>query len=587
MTKPSNTKLERVAVQAIENESLKYNLVPNIPVGDKGISFDGDIEVMKDDSESKEALMGKVPVQIKGNYVERFSEGNRSYSLDLAHYRNFYNQSGALLFVVEINRKLETKIFYRHLLPVDLREIINKFGNQGSRSVQLRPLSETDLYKICMLFLSESKKQAPILLENNPFKKNDYTSFRMNSLTFNPMQEETSNIFEHDFIMYGTYGNLALPIGITRITEEIIRLEETVIVEGKGIKVSCEVKRSSKQISILMEDSIEFIILNTSNFKVETVCFKSIETQLKLLPILKAIFTGKNVEFKELGASLDGGKPNDIGLVSNIDYLYQLFVKLQNAFLIVGLDESTEFINENEIFFENANSFIRLIINHELTLLNIKKYESVVGFVLLDFAGIKFTIFVFPNSENPIINGFSKDLIIKDTRIDFDGQSYPVSPYIKLSKEGLALSQNLNFEIIRESFDLIEPFANEQLFIHTNDFCLNCIGAYEESGKKEFLELAKYIYSKYEKGLNETSEIIIRINQLQLNYRLNEVLTEYEENQLIKLKMSSSNDEVLFCTSVLLGSKKEAQFFFNKLNKDVQLYYENLPIYNLYVNIKN
>lgn len=78
--------------------------------------------------------------------------------------------------------------------------------------------------------------------------------------------------------------------------------------------------------------------------------------------------------------------------------------------------------------------------------------------------------------------------------------------------------------------------------------------------------------------------MIIRINQLQINYRLNEGLTDSEENELIELKRSSSNEEVLFCTSVLLGSKKEAQFFFNRLNKDTQSYYKKLPIYNLYTN---
>ncbi|MGG0664858.1 hypothetical protein ABE042_12175 [Viridibacillus arvi] len=584
MIKPSNTKLERLAVQAVENEALKFNLIPNIPVGDKGISFDGDIEVMKDNGESKDSLLGKVPVQVKGNYVENFSIGKRSYPLELAHYRNFYNQNGALLFVIEINKKLETKIFYRHLLPVDLRDLIVKYGNQGTRSVELRPLSETNLYRICMLFLSESKKQAPILLENNPFKKEDFTSFRMTSLTFNPVQEETSNIYEHDFIMYGTYGNLSLPIGIARIIGEIEQLEVTVIVDGEGTKVNCELRRGPKQISILMEDSIEIKVQNTSTFEVNFIRFKSIVTQLKLLPILKAIFTGKKVEFTELQASIDGGKPKDKELIADIDDLYQLFVKLQNTFLILNIDESTEFIDEGERFIKNANSFISLVIDHDVTQLNIEyQPELVAGFILIDFAGIKFTFFLSPNTS--IINGFSKDLITRNTCLVVEDESYPASPYIKLSKEGLALSQNLDLKIIKESFDLIEPFANEHVFTFTNGFCLNCIGAYEISGNKEFLELANYIYAKYENGLNENSRLIIRINQLQVNYRLNKALTNSEENELIELKMSSSNEEVLFCTSVLLSSRTEAQFFFNKLNSEIQTYYKNLPIYNLYLNI--
>lgn len=92
MAKLSNQKKERQTVNAIEylaNLPDSY-LIPDIPVGDKGISFDGHISVMKDDSETKESLIGRVPVQVKGTEIEHFTEGIRSFSFELADYRNFF-----------------------------------------------------------------------------------------------------------------------------------------------------------------------------------------------------------------------------------------------------------------------------------------------------------------------------------------------------------------------------------------------------------------------------------------------------------------------------------------------------------------
>lgn len=113
MGKLSNNKIERRAVEAIEAfaNALDVPLKPNIPDGDKGISFDGDIEVFKDFSESVESLIGKVPVQVKGTLVEEFTTGPRKFRIDMEHLKNYLNSQGVLYFVVEI-KKMENLRFF-------------------------------------------------------------------------------------------------------------------------------------------------------------------------------------------------------------------------------------------------------------------------------------------------------------------------------------------------------------------------------------------------------------------------------------------------------------------------------------------
>lgn len=89
MANLSNSKIELIAVGAVEWEANKpsSNLVPNITKGDKGVSFDGEIELFIDDSQTVESRYGSVTVQVKGTQVQNFTEGNRKFPLKLAHYR--------------------------------------------------------------------------------------------------------------------------------------------------------------------------------------------------------------------------------------------------------------------------------------------------------------------------------------------------------------------------------------------------------------------------------------------------------------------------------------------------------------------
>ncbi|MGE8001500.1 DUF4365 domain-containing protein [Lysinibacillus sp. NPDC093190] len=173
----SNSQLEMFAVNAVKTAATLDSLTPEIPTGDKGISFDGHIDVMQNTSEKRSAFLGKVPVQVKGTNVKHFSGLKRSFSLELDHYRNFYKTSGAILFVVEIDNLANTKIFYKQLLPVKLKSLINQYGHQQKRQITLRALSETTIRNVCSGFLTESRKQPINVVDHSPFKKQDFTSF--------------------------------------------------------------------------------------------------------------------------------------------------------------------------------------------------------------------------------------------------------------------------------------------------------------------------------------------------------------------------------------------------------------------------
>ena len=596
MFKLSKKKLERMAVEAVISEANKPNslLVANIPVGDKGISFDGEIEVFKDDSESVESLIGKVPVQVKGTQVSEFTQGNRTFPIRLDHLRNYYNSQGVVLFVVEIKASGEKKIFYKQLLPTELREIIKKYGEekkQKQRTIELRPLSETTLDAVCRKFLRESKKQPLLLIEHNPFKKDEFTFFELTSLTFNPNKPETSNIFEHDFTIYGIKETLTVPLERGRVHSITIKNRKgKFYTNGQEYEFNIRITfEQNRTIIIVIEDSLEleFIpIYNKFNFRI--VKFKSLSTQLKIVPFIMDFLSDTSIEFKINTHSIkyEYKLQNSNVIIKDFQKLHSTLIKLKSIFevLKVPLETSIEQEDGNlNKLMDQINSFVEMFLENKCHNLQINEPEKA-KFTLFKLGSLELVLFYNPDSVPILSNAFSEEFILKDTRIVVGDNTYPHSPYIMLTDSALARGANVNLEIIKKSFESFNPFSNEITASVTNEFCLKCINAYDLSKNKQFLYLAEHIYKSYE-GENLDPNVIL-INQAQIKLRDNGSLTDDDIEKLIKSKQSDpENIELQFCASVLLESKHEAKMYFNQLDADRQNYYKKLPIYTLFTKI--
>lgn len=133
----------------------------------------------------------------------------------------------------------------------------------------------------------------------------------MSSLKFNP--EKDTDIKEHDFTLYGVMGELQVPIGILKLIGEVSEQLETFLVEGteyKDVMVESEINKSSNYVTFTFENSLEIKESNDKNFKFDIKKFISVDTQLKTLPILIAILSGKKIIFKESDHVIEGAQIN-------------------------------------------------------------------------------------------------------------------------------------------------------------------------------------------------------------------------------------------------------------------------------------
>ncbi|PIJ98073.1 hypothetical protein [Lysinibacillus sphaericus] len=579
----SNMQLETFAVNAVTTAATLYSLIPDIPTGDKGISFDGHIDVMQDKSESKIAFKGKVPVQVKGTGVRRFSGPTRNYSLELDHFRNFYKANGAILFVVEVDESANTKIFYKQLLPYELKILINQYGQQQTRQISLRALDNTNIGIVCHRFLAESRKQPISLVEHNPFKKQHFNSFRMSSLTFEP--EKDTDIEEHDFTLYGVMGELQIPIGIIKLIGEISERLETFIIDGteyKNVLVEIEVSKSTNNVIFTFENSLVIKVTDEKNFKFDIKKFISVDTQLKILPILIALLSGKKIIFKDTGHVLNEARINDPTILFRVKRLYEDFSNLKEAFNIMGVDIKTVFKDEPSTIQQKIRLFVDAIVKNNFT-----NNDEGRQFYTFEIGGLIFLIYKQTEPNPHFINAFSEEVVFKETLLEIRDseddeliKKCPTSIFIKMEPYELISIINIDFEMIFKSFEKITPIMEAFQFI--NAFCLNCVTAYDQSNRVEFLYLANRIYSLHTGGLEDNEEQIIRINQMQILKRINGNLTNEQTKELMQMKRNSDNDQLDFCTSVLLGGTLEAQTIFEGFQDQIKEAYKAYPIYRLY-----
>ncbi|KAA1038363.1 hypothetical protein ERX35_008425, partial [Macrococcus equipercicus] len=124
----SSKRIEELAVNIVKNLFL-FNcdrITPEIPDNDRSVSFDGKLILNSNGDDSKKSYLSSIPVQVKGQSVQKYSNEKMTYyNIDYHTFDNFQIEDGAVLFVVEINpEKLKlARIYYKYLDTNELEDI--------------------------------------------------------------------------------------------------------------------------------------------------------------------------------------------------------------------------------------------------------------------------------------------------------------------------------------------------------------------------------------------------------------------------------------------------------------------------------
>ncbi|GEN49086.1 DUF4365 domain-containing protein [Ligilactobacillus pobuzihii] len=185
-------RIEEIAVSEVKQLFLKHSkrLNSELSQNDKGISFDGSIILFKDEAMSKRSYLSKIPVQVKGTEVKKFSKKVASYNkIDKSTFKNFQLEDGVVFFYVELlqGSSLKSKIFFKFLDVDTLEQTLENIEEKGqsTKTIELNEIQTTDnLDKIFNDIAVKRKARGFSNARMETYLKNDST-FKTDSDLFN------------------------------------------------------------------------------------------------------------------------------------------------------------------------------------------------------------------------------------------------------------------------------------------------------------------------------------------------------------------------------------------------------------------
>ena len=97
----NSIQIETLAVNAVKDSILMSDyLIPFINDNDKEPSWDGKVYIYKDKNCTKDNLIGRLPVQVKGKECDDLSKEEISYSMNVVDLNNYLDDGGAILLDV-------------------------------------------------------------------------------------------------------------------------------------------------------------------------------------------------------------------------------------------------------------------------------------------------------------------------------------------------------------------------------------------------------------------------------------------------------------------------------------------------------
>jgi len=185
-------KIENIAINAINNEICKYDvLISDIEKNDKTISLDGSIDLYKTKQLTAQNHLGKIPVQIKGKTVKKFSTVLIKHNVKKVDLKNFIQDGkGAIYFVVEILPSSKTKIYYHVFSLENTNKILENMKKDAkTKSIEFQELKSNELIEKIVEVYNSWEKSTTRIEKIKKEIKTEVTSSKEDIMEQNRMSE--------------------------------------------------------------------------------------------------------------------------------------------------------------------------------------------------------------------------------------------------------------------------------------------------------------------------------------------------------------------------------------------------------------
>lgn len=587
--------VERMAVTHIEsiiNRPYTY-LQSHITVGDKGVSYDGTIDVFDSHSQTKKNFSGSVPVQVKGKYAKKFSKTNNvSYSISVDDLRNYYNNGGAIFFYTLITAKNDFQVFYKMLLPLDLKVILERVGEQKTKSVKLKIMNPDRLTMICKRFLKESAAQPKALIQDNNFQIEDFKNVHFTIPTIDTIVDSSKGLFDsligQQAYLYGSEKGISYPLSSILIKNIGETGEFTIDFNEEEITYTYEMIYGEKTNQLFIENS--FIINFTAgsmDAKFDIFDVVTLKSYKKILVLLRKMNKDKKLSVLDDQLIIENPKGK---IFEELDELINQVNKVEMVFNYIGIPLTYTFAESQKLstkFF----SLIEIFLNYNLKILDIdKKLGTDTGFINFKLIeGLKVYLFYDERKSRKFINVFSKEAlntIAISTEKDIEKSR--LSMFCAIDPNDLTNYLNYNLETVKQSFDRPYHIVNSKTLPHSDRFALGCLKTFDKNPDKDLLEIAEKVFQVQINAEYEDTTYTL-LNFYQTLIRKGDLLTEHTKEDILEIKdraITLGAMPTVTACCILLKSTFEARYYLNKMSEEEREEFLSFPIYNLLVSLE-
>lgn len=566
-----NRIIERDSLLVLKNQlTLCKDIDYDIPEQDKGQSWDGNIFLYEQGSDdlTKCKLVGPIPIQVKGTTLLKV--GKESFSMDHNDLDNYRRNGGAVLFVIDVNRKI---VFYKSLLPVFIQNLFDK-GKKGQKSYSIKldrfPTSKEFIYSSLLSFYQESKWQIGLNGRAKSFvdfQNIDGQFFCKVSLK----KSLNSIILNNEFIQPYHKDKFGMITPVSMIRPDQLSFPSNFELGFRGKKKSIVIQGSY---NITTQESDQFIELNQ---QIKIFPYKSLHNfsynlgngtitqSLITLEILKNFYEGCTCYLnKKNWATVE---KNEVEL-SEIKTLISMFNNIKKLEGILDINICNRPFTENEVH-HLSYLYMQLSDCKKTT----AKSSSVLSPQLLQIGSLQLGLLIEQDVSEPCYF----DLF--NSRIEYGEEGKQRLPAFVLATCSILINaMNLSLPKIECTLKKLSSYI---LLSHCNvlrPFICELVHAYLNSNNIEFLNIAYYICRILSQ--NNSSEIDL-LNLLMIKY-LQEKISSNDTKQLIRLLDISTDINIKWGACVLMKSYEEANTYFNQIPEQRQMELKTYPLYEIY-----
>jgi hypothetical protein len=551
-------------------------LDPHFWENDKTITWDGNIFVFANKAGKKGELEGVVPVQIKSAKVNELSKGRIQHQFEVVDLKNYYQNGGVMLFVVELVDIDDPKIFCRSLYPSEIKEILqNNKADQKYKNVRLFELDVSSLIKLetaCRDFLLHRKKQFSTIDYVLPLEE-----AKKITMYITTDENVEDYLLSHEVPFYGK-----------RFEEDV----ECFVTNANIVSIGREVQEEVSIGTKVYYSEFEFIkkrdgqvykfgssiSINMGTQKLHYEWGGTVDEQILAVEFLIHLF-----EVKEI--VLGDSKPSKI-VVEQINAeekaIQRMKEKLQELNDIKGLFTFFH-VDVNRLRISQMDrksvSLLKFLIDKFIYSKEIANGPFSEGFNVIKLGNINLGAFVYKDvHRNSMVTYTIFDLAGKNQfAISVkDGPKIKVSPYTFCREEFLRVVDNFDTEIAFQ--DIVRFPYTDNYGIWVNLFGLEVIKTYDSTKEKVFLEMVSKLYEWLRDNDRESN--IFQINYLQIVRRTRE-FSSAEKLSLYKMKEIEEDPRMLCGLNMLLENKSEVEFYFAQLSDEQKEEFQTYPIYTL------